>query len=245
MVHKTKGLVMRSVRYGDTSLIVSVFTELFGMQSYMVNGVRKAAAKGGLRASMFEPGTMLDLVVYHNGKQGLQRIREAAWMNLERYGGMDVRKQSVLYFMLELLQKCLRQPEPQPELFHFMEDAMSALDAAGPQVAANLPLFFILHLSHFFGFRMHDNLDEDNLHLDLREGVFTPEPPDHADCADVEQSRLIGQFLRALQPEDLEEMPMTREGRRSLLDLCLRYYALHIPDFGKMRSLPVLQELLD
>ena len=245
MLQKTKGLVMRSVRYGDTSLVVSMFTELFGMQSYMVNGVRKAGAKGSLRASMFEPGTMLDLVVYSNGKQGLQRIREAEWLRLDRYGGLDVRKQSVLYFLLELLQKCLRQPEPHPELFHFMEDAMTALDGAVPQVAANLPLFFTLHLSHFFGFRMQDNLDEENGLLDLREGVFASSAPDHPDWADMGESRQIGQFLRAMQPEDLEDIPMTREARRSLLDLCLRYYALHIPDFGKMRSLPVLQELLD
>lgn len=245
MLQKTKGLVMRSVRYGDTSLVVSIFTEVFGMQSYMVNGVRKVAAKGSLRASMFEPGTLLDMVVYSNGKQGLQRIREAEWMRMDRYGALDVRKQSVLYFMLELLQKCLRQPEPHPELFQFMEDVMAALDDASPQVAANLPLFFTLHLSHFFGFRMQDNLDATHDHLDLREGVFSSSPPDHPDWADLRESRQIGQFLRAMQPEDLEEIPMTREGRRALLDLCLRYYALHITDFGKMRSLPVLQELLD
>ena len=245
MLNKTKGLVMRSVRYGDTSLVVSIFTEAFGMQSYMVNGVRKAAARGGLRASMFEPGTLLDMVVYSNGKQGLQRIREAEWLRMDRYGVLDVRKQSVLYFMLELLQKCLRQPEPHPELFHFMEDAMEALDRAVPLVAANLPLFFCLHLSHFFGFRMQDDPEQGTSLLDLREGVFTTEQPDHPDWADPEESRLISQFLRAMQPEDLEEIPMSREGRRALLDVCLRYYALHVPEFGKMRSLPVLQELLD
>ena len=245
MLQKTKGLVMRSVKYGDTSLVVTVFTEDFGVQGYMVNGVRKASVKGPLHASMFQPGTLLSLVVYTSGRQGLHRIREAEWLRIDRYGALDVRKQSVLFFMVELLQKCLRHPEAQPELFHFMEDALSALEEAPPQVTANLPVFFALHLSHFFGFRMQDNFDDDHRCLDLREGLFVPSPPAHPDWSDQAQSFLVAQFLRALQPADLEEMPLSREVRRRLLDLCLRYYALHISDFGRLQSIPVLQELLD
>ena len=42
MTHKTKGIVLRTVKYGETSLVVIMFTELFGIQTYMVNGVRSA-----------------------------------------------------------------------------------------------------------------------------------------------------------------------------------------------------------
>ena len=48
MTHKTKGIVLRTIKYGETSVVVTIFTELFGVQTYMVNGVRttkKSSAK--------------------------------------------------------------------------------------------------------------------------------------------------------------------------------------------------------
>ena len=50
-LHKTKGIVLRAVKYGETSMVVSIFTELFGLQSYLVNGVRTATKKGSGKAN--------------------------------------------------------------------------------------------------------------------------------------------------------------------------------------------------
>ena len=79
MIAKTKGIVLRSVKYGETSLVVTVFTELFGLQSYMVNGVRTTSKKGTSKASLFQPSAILELVAYHNEFNNLQRLREYKW----------------------------------------------------------------------------------------------------------------------------------------------------------------------
>src|SRR5471030_912859 len=42
MIYSTKGIVLRTVKYGETSVIAAIFTEVFGIQSYIVNGVRTA-----------------------------------------------------------------------------------------------------------------------------------------------------------------------------------------------------------
>ena len=76
MIHKSKGVVLRSVKYGETSLVVTAFTELFGLQSYIVNGVRIVSKKGSSKAVFFQPSALLDLVVYHNEYKNLQRIKE-------------------------------------------------------------------------------------------------------------------------------------------------------------------------
>ena len=91
-VHKTKGLVLRTVKYGETSVIVSIFTELFGLQSYLVNGVRTISKKGSAKASMFQPTAILDMVVYHNELKQLQRIKEFRWSHLYQHVLSDVRK---------------------------------------------------------------------------------------------------------------------------------------------------------
>jgi len=245
MLQKTRGLVIRSVKYGETSLVVTMFTEVYGIQSYMVNGVRKESVKSSMRASQFQPANLLDLVVYHQERQNLQRIKECQWAVLYQQIFSDIRKNAVAIFMVELLQKCLKQPDPQPELFHFLEDALLGLDNATPMVAANFPIYFALHLSHFFGFRMQDTYDEEHVMLDLREGIFVKEEPAHPQWAGNQLSFEVSQFLKAQQPEELEQIQMNREGRRNLIETCLQFYALHVSDFGSLRSLPVLQEVME
>src|ERR1700694_4166459 len=111
MIHKTKGIILRTVKYGETSLVVTVFTELFGLQSYLVNGVRAAVKKGTPKAALFQPSAILELVAYHNELKNLQRLKEFRWAYLYRHLLSDVRKNAVALFMIELLTKCLKQPE--------------------------------------------------------------------------------------------------------------------------------------
>lgn len=159
-LHHTKGVVLRTVKYGETSVIVTIFTELFGIQSYLVNGVRTSSRKGSGKASLFQPASILDMVVYHNELKQLQRIKEFRWSFLYQHTLSDVRKSAVALFMVELLTKCLKQPEANPDLFHFAEDAFIHLDKASAAVTANFPLFFALHLPVFFGFRFSDNYSQ-------------------------------------------------------------------------------------
>ena len=79
MIHPTKGIVLRTVKYGETSVIVLVFTEKFGVQSYLVNGVRISSKKGSGKANLFQPSAILDMVVYHNELKQLNRVREFKW----------------------------------------------------------------------------------------------------------------------------------------------------------------------
>src|SRR4026207_297336 len=148
-LHKTKGIVLRTVKYGETSLIVTIFTELFGLQSYLVNGVRTSTKKGTGKANLFQPTAILDLVVYHNELKQLNRIREFKWGYLYKHILTDVTKNAVALYMVELLTKCLKQPEANPELFHFTEDAFLQLDESTETITANFPLFFSLHLPVF------------------------------------------------------------------------------------------------
>ncbi|HEX7845090.1 MAG TPA: DNA repair protein RecO [Chitinophagaceae bacterium] len=243
-VHKTRGIVLRTVKYGETSVIVSIFTELFGAQSYLVNGVRTSSKKGTGKASLFQPTAILDMVVYHNELKQLQRIKEFKWGYLYKHVLSDVRKNAVALFMIELLTKCLKQPESNPELFHFVEDVFVHLDESNDTVTANLPLFFALHLPVFFGLRISDNYSAKNSWLDLQEGSFVDQQPLHPHFLEDKQAAITSQLLKVMQPEELADIKLNHEFRRNLLHAYEIYYALHVQDFGSMRTLPVLREIL-
>ncbi|HEY0272401.1 MAG TPA: DNA repair protein RecO, partial [Chitinophaga sp.] len=151
MLHKTRGIVLRQVKYGDTSLIVSIFTELFGVQSYIVNGARSAKPRAA-RGNLLQPGNILDMVVYHHEQKNIQRISEFKLGYIYSSLHFNVVKNTVSIYMIELLQKCLRQPEQQLELYYFAEHMLQLLDQAPMPVVANLPLYFTLQLSSHMGF---------------------------------------------------------------------------------------------
>ena len=244
-LHHTKGIVMRTVKYGETSIVASIFTELFGVQQYMVNGVRSSKKGNAMSASLFQPGNHLDMVVYQNERSSMQRIKESR--QGIRFNDLfsDVTKNAVLLFMVELLQKCIKQPDPHPELFQFLEDVLHGLDKATPYQTANIPVFFTFHLTHFFGLRLSDDYSETNVVLDLQEGSFIPAPPMHVHFVEKPHSECIAFILRILSVEDLDQIKLNREIRNELLDAGMQFFALHVPPFGVMRSLPVLRTLME
>lgn len=244
-LHKTKGIVLRSVKYGETSLIVTIFTELFGIQSYLVNGVRASTKKGAGKANLFQPAAILDLIVYQNELRNLQRIKEFKWSHLYRDIFTRITKNAIALFMVELLTKCLKQPEPNEDLFNFTEDAFLHLDQSNDLVAANFALFFALHLPVFFGFRIDNGYTLQSPYLDLQEGVFVGDRPIHPHFLEEKQAAVTSELLRVRQPSELEEIKLNHDFRRNLLFAYEAYYAFHIQDFGKMKTLPVLKELLN
>ena len=245
MLHQTKGVIIRTVKYGETSLVVSAYTELFGLQQYMVNGVRTSKKTVNVSASHLQVGNILDMVVYKNEKDTLQRIKECKLA--VHYDALfaDVMKNAIMLFMIEVLQKCIKEPDHQPELYYFIEDILKGLDAASAQQTANMPLFFMIHLSHFFGFRLMDNYTPKAHILDLHEGQFVESLPLHQMVVMPPNSEYIAQYLRVMQLAELEEIKMNRVQRNAILDACLQFYAMHIHPFGTMKTLPIIRTLLE
>jgi DNA repair protein RecO (recombination protein O) len=243
MTHKTKGIVLKTIKYGETSLVVTMFTELFGIQTYMVNGVR-TSKKASAKANYFQPAAILDLVVYHAENKSMQRIKEFSWAFIYDTVLTDVIKNSIASYTVELLQKCLKQPETNADLFNFCEECLLQIDKSNKKTAANFPLFFALHLTHFFGFRMADNYDTKNCFLDLQEGNFIDHQPIHPHFISDEPALITSQLLKVMQPYELEQFNLNHTTRRQLLLHYQSYYALHVPEFGQMKTLMILHEVL-
>ena len=247
MTHKTKGIVLRSIRYGETSLVVTVFTEVFGIQTYMVNGAR-SNKKSGAKAVLYQPPSLLDMVVYHQEQQTMHRIKEASWSFLYKNILSDVVKNSIAVFITELIHKTLKQPEANADLFYFCEDVFQQLDEAPPQIAANFPLYCCLQLTHFFGFQINDIplelANSELLYLDLIEGNFTDITPTHPHFLEKEDALISSELLRIMQPHELSQIKLNKQKRRQLLHKYLEYYSLHITDFGQIKTLRVLEEVL-
>lgn len=244
MTHKTKGVVLRTVKYGETSVITTVYTELFGVQSYIVKGVRQATKKSQGKSNYFQSGAMLNMVVYHNDLKNLQFIKEYEWSYLYNEVLFNVIKNAVAMYIVELLQHSLKEPEANPELFYLIEDTLKQLDRGTNTFTANLPLYFTLHLGSELGFQLQGSYSKDTPVMDLMEGMFTQDIPMHPHYLSGEAAMITSQISNILFYNDLENIQLNRNMRRELLLAYQHFMVLHIPEFGQMRSLPILQEVL-
>ncbi|MEP7231510.1 MAG: DNA repair protein RecO [Ginsengibacter sp.] len=241
MIHSTKGIVLRTVKYGETSVIASIFTEAFGIQSYIINGVRTQSKTS--KAHFFQSSSILEMQVYHNDLKNLQRIKELKWAHLYRSILSDIIKNAVALYMVELLQKCLKQPEATPELFSFCEDAFLALDTCTNEIAANFPLYFSMQLAYFLGFQLNNNYSSEKNIFNLGEGNFSNKSVPQDYPVSTEISSHVSEILKAQHPSELNEIKLNKNIRKSILSVMENYYAIHISDFGVMKTLPVLHEM--
>src|SRR6187401_292767 len=149
MLHKTRGVVFRFTRYGETSIIVNIFTEMFGLQSYIVNGVRSASARN--KIALYQPLTLLELIVYHRPNANINRIKEARCLHPYQTITSDVRKSAIALFLNELLNKTVKDESHAADLCTFMINSFVMLDAIDRN-AENFHLFFMIRLSRLLGF---------------------------------------------------------------------------------------------
>jgi|SRR6185437_1062014 len=241
MIFTTKGIVLRTIKYGETSVIASVLTELFGIQPYLVNGVRTSGKSG--KAHLFQPSSLLEMEVYHNELKNLQRIKDVKWSAVYKNILSDVIKNSVALFMVELLQKSLKQPETNQNLFYFCEDAFLQLDDAKTEIIANFPIYFSMQIAQISGFSLQNNYSEKRNIFNLHEGSFSEENSPGTENVSPEISYQISELLKAIHPNGLSEIKMNGKTRREILKIMESFYTWHIPEFGTMKTLSVLSEI--
>jgi len=242
--HKTKGIVLRTVKYGETSIITTVYTELFGLQSYIVKGVRQSSKKTQSKANYFQPAAILQMEVYHNEFKQLQFVKEFQWANIYNTIFFNVIRNAVAVYVVELLQHCIKQPEANPELFYLTEEILLTVDTSNETIVANIPLYFTLQLSSALGFLIHGNFSSSNNILDLKEGTFTSNTPTHTNYVTDEEAATIFTLISIKNIADLKNIQFNKIQRRKILQHLQTFMVLHVEGFAQLRSIDVLQQII-
>jgi DNA repair protein RecO (recombination protein O) len=239
MLQKTRGIVFHTTDYSETSIVAKIYTEDFGVQSYLVNSVRKRHAK--VRASLFQPLTLVEVVAYNKERGGLQRISEIRNTVQYRDIPFDPVKSSMVLFLNEVLYRSVREEESNPTLFEFLFNSLQVLDLQSP-LNPSYHLLFLLRLTRFLGFFPHGNYTAINSIFNLQDGVFQAVPPSHPHFLISSESEY---FYRLLEwTGENEFVPeMKSELRRLLIERVLEYYRLHIGGFGEVRSHLILEQV--
>ncbi|MBN3035705.1 MAG: DNA repair protein RecO [Bacteroidales bacterium] len=240
MVDKTEGIVFHRIRYSDTSLIVRIYTEKFGIQSYIVKGaLRKRAPLG---SAFFQNLNHLDLVVSHHTGKGLQHIREARIPQPYESIPQEIPKSAMILFLNEVLNKSVKTEEPDIRLFRFIISSIRLLDACTGNLSA-FHLVFMLRLSGFLGFHPQNNYSDKARVFDLQSGCFASLAGEISCQVDFPASEYLFNLL-TVRMEEFDKVHIPPEIRMELLGKLVDYYRLHIPGFTALKSYPVLHQVL-
>jgi len=240
MLIKTKGIVLRTKKYSETSIIADIFTELKGLRSYIVSGVRTPNSKVG--TSLLQIMTPLEIVAYHREDRDLTRLKEVKPLRIFHSIPFDIRKGAAGMFMTEIARKTTSGHEEHPELFNFLLDAFTFLDET-TQPFANLHLHFMLLLTEHLGFLPGGRFSEETPYFDLQEGIFMQVQPAHPHWLAPHFSEKLSQLLHSTAVQ-CHEIHLSRDERKYLLHQLLDFYRLHIEHFPTIHSHLVLEEVM-
>ena len=156
-------------------------------------------------------------------------------------GENDPVKNSICFFINELVYKTLHEEETNPPLFDFLANTLDILQLSTTN-CVNFHLTFMLKYAQYRGFYPSENFSENNSIFDMVEGSFANELPRHAHFLDKEYSALIWRLMNA-NYENSHQLSINNKQRKQLLLSLIDYYKLHNANTGEITSHLVLEQL--
>ncbi len=236
MIESTKAIVLNTIKFQDTSLIVKCYTQK-GIKSYLVKGVLSKKAKK-IKPAYFQPFTLLDIVANHNNKGTLNYIKEVQVYHPFHSIPTDIHKSSIALFLAEILSYALKEEEENSQLYQYLETASIWLDTH-PKTA-NFHLLFLVNLTKYFGFAIKKPKKGD-LFFNLQEGCFTFHKP-MANYVSGENLTLLKSII-GINFDAISKIEFNAKSRQTILEVLIQYFTLHLPDFRKPKSLEILQTI--
>lgn len=239
MLVSSSGIIFRTTKYSESSIIGDIYTEEKGLQSFIISGVR--GKKGKTKAGLLQTASIVDVVLYDKGQSGLKRVKEIRPDYVYSKLPFEIARISLSLFFIELCRKTIKEAESNPVLFEFLKNWFIFLDQTTESLA-NAHIVFMLELSHMLGFGPSDLWTESKSLFDLREGIFVSVNPGHPHVTNAS----TGNYLHLLFHFDklsMHELHIPKPERIELLNRLIEFYALQIENFGAIKSLDILQEI--
>ena len=239
MITKTRGIVLRSVRFGESSLIVDVLTKSSGRVSFMVHIPK--TSKGKIKKQYFQPMTLLDFEYDFRQRSNLQRIKDVRVSLPYSSIPIDPAKSCISLFLSEFIYYATRNEQENPTLFTYISTSLEWLDNAYEDFV-NFHLVFMMRLGKFLGF--HPFLEDftPGCFFDLRNGCFTLSMPFHTDFLNAADAGHLYNLMR-MNFDTMKLFKLSHDDRNRITEIVLRYYKLHLPNMPELQSFDILREV--
>ena len=226
-----KGISLHYYKYSESSVIAKIFTENYGLQSYIIKGIRNKNSKNKL--SYLHPLNIVSLEISVNKKKGLPFVKEIRSEHNLSSTYSDMQKKFICMFISEVLMRVLMEKQTDKHLYNFAEKTIFYLNKT-EELNKKFVLVFLLKLTEFLGF--HPNKDFSNKdYFDLESGEFTNHPPYYNIRGENKK------YLSALLQNESVDIPY--KNRKKLIVSLQKYFSLHHYNIEKLKSYEVIESL--
>ena len=144
-IHKTEALVLKTMPFRSSSLIVTFFTPQLGKVRGVVKGVHR---EGEIRQAGFELFTHAEYIFYEKKRSDLHLISEASI--LESHHALRDRLDGISYasYFCELVDELTEVQDPHPKIFDLLKESFHFLPVIPP---ARLETVFVTQLLREMG----------------------------------------------------------------------------------------------
>jgi len=238
MIVQTPAIVVSSLKYGDKSIIVKLFTREEGLKAFIV---KNAFSSKNRQSSFLLPLSFVEVIYDSKNKKQLNYLKESRPLIHYKSIHSNPYKKTIILFVSEVLNTLLSEEEKDLSLYNFLENSFLSFD--GKQTGfADFHLWFLLCLTQFLGFYPNRTSSEKN-YFDLENGIFTNEI---SSASMIEKSDLaLFEQLLDFDFNQSENNLFNREQRNILLKIIMHYYERHIAGFRQPKSLEILTQVFE
>lgn len=235
----TRGIVLNTLRYSDSSVITRIYTEELGLRPFMV---RTGSGKTAMaKLVLLQPLGLVQLSFTNDERKTMRTVRTIEREKMLNAIPFDTVKTCVALFVAEVIARSIGEEEQNEELFEFLREAVILLDETKESVS-NFHLKFMLEFSRFLGFYPQVK-DAGNRYFDLLEGEFTPFEPIHPYIMEDAVVEGLRQIL-STSMATFHQVKIGSQTRRILLQKLIDYYRLHLHGMKEISAHKVLEEVL-
>ena len=238
MIVKSKGIVFNHIKYSESSIITTIYTEKHGRLTFIVNNARTSKSK--IKVNIFQPLVLINFDYYYNKKKDIHRIKEIQINNPFISIPFNIYKCTIIIFLAEILEKAIKEEEPNKDLFEFIYDSVISLDSIEEKFS-DFHIKFLIRITKFLGFYPVNNYSEINKFFNLKDGMFISDSLLQQYCLDKESSKYFFHFFS----NSVSEINLTGKDRKLILENIISYYYLHLDGIKEIKSLKVLNEVFE
>jgi len=234
----SRALVIKSIKQGETSSIVSCYLEEIGFKSFLVKGLYNQKRSRFSKAHFF-PLNIININYSFSESRGLGFIKEVKSEFLFNTIHTDIQKSSVIVFLSEILNSVFREElEVNQDLFNFLLTSLIWYDNI--EECNNYHIKFLIELTKYIGF-YPNIINKYDMYFCLESGSTSSTKP-LAGKIDGEDLNLFKELL-GTKFEDLNTMSINRASRTRILNKIIDYYSLHLQMFKTPKSIHVFAEV--
>lgn len=248
MILQTEAFVLRSIDYGETSRIVTLFTRRRGKIAVMAKGARRSGSRFG---SSLQPMAYTSVVVYYKPSRGVQTLSESSHLHFFDGITRDLERVSCGLRVVELVHALMQEEEQNQRVFILILEVLQRLNRAYERTD-NLLFYFQLRFASVLGFEPDIERDavealSDTGFLWLETGSILPRRPPGATSLLSASRRALRAFAVCARA-DLETVMRMRLDPKTCLELSrliddfLRY---HVEDSFPTRTAKIVGQMLN